>query len=226
MATGRIKAVLAAAFVCILFLAPHAAAEADATESVVIADFEGWPDNLGGDIGVYGSLEPAWDMMETVPYSWVYEPKTPGYTTENVHDGNKSFRLVTGTGTKPKESWGSFAMDMGPTVDIKVVPKKVKSFDASGFRYITFWLKGARGGEKMKVIMRDSHALDYMPQYKSPSAITATTEWQKIVIPLSRVGKSIDLKSIDNLGIAFGMDEGNRRGSTIYVDTFMFSVSK
>ena len=200
-------------------------AEDLALDSTMIADFEGWPDNLGGEIGVYGSLEPDWDMKEKVPYSWVYEPIAPKYDSINVHDGNKSFRLVNGLGTKPNESWGSFAMDMGPTIDTKVIPKKVVSFDASGYKYLTFWYKGAMGGENMKVIMRDAGALNYMPQFEY-ALKGATTDWKKATIPLSAAGKRVDLKALDNIGISFGVDLGNRRGSIVYLDTFMFTNSK
>ncbi|MBN1871413.1 MAG: hypothetical protein JW800_02460 [Candidatus Omnitrophica bacterium] len=200
-------------------------AEETGEDSVMLADFEGWPNNLGGDIGVYGSLEPDWDMKETVPYSWVYEPVTPGYNSINVHDGNKSMRLVNALGTKPNESWGSFAMDMGQTIDTTVTPKKVESFDASGFKYLTFWYKGAMGGEKIKVIMRDSHALSYMPQYEHPLP-PATTEWEKVVVPLAKAKKRIDLNTLDNVGISFGVDLGNRKGAIVYLDTFMFTNSE
>jgi len=188
---------------------------------LLVADFEGWPNNIGGEIGVYGSLEPDWDEMATTPYSWVYEPVTPGYDTVNVHSGRQSFRLVNGLGIKSDVSWGSFAMDMGPTLDVTTMPKKVESLDVSGYDSLVFWAKGKKGGEKLQFIARDSHALNYMPQakYMLPPL---TTEWQKIVIPLDEIENSVDIKSLDNIGLAFGMDVGNGRGETAYLDTFLF----
>lgn len=191
-------------------------------ESIMVADFEGWPNNLGGEIGVYGSLEPDWDKMQTVPYSWVYETITPGYDPKHVHDGKQSFRLVNALGIKPSETWGSFAMDLGPTTDLTVVPKRVESFDASSYKYLTFWLKGEKGGEKLSLLIRDTHALSYMPQVKEKIA-DATTEWQKIVVPLGQFRGKADLKALDNIGLAFGPDVGNMKGDTIYLDTFMFT---
>jgi len=194
-------------------------------EEVILADFEGWPNNLGGEIGVYGSLEPDWDKKETVPYSWVYETITAGYDPKNVHDGKQAFRLVNALGTKPNETWGSFAMDLGPATDLTVVPKRVKSFDASKYKYLTFWLKGERGGEQLSLLIRDAHALSYMPQvkYQLPNA---TTEWKKIVVPLTQFRTQVDLTAIDNIGLAFGPDVGNMIGAIIYVDTFMFTNTK
>jgi hypothetical protein len=193
-----------------------------ATEGVILADFEGWPNNLGGEIGVYGSLEPDWDKTQTVPYSWVYETITPGYDPKNVHDGKQSFRLVNALGLKPSETWGSFAMDLGPTLDLTVVPKKVASLDASGYKYLTFWAKGEKGGAKMELLIRDAHALNYMPQlkYRLPDL---TADWQKIVVPLEEFDSKVDLAQLDNIGIAFGRDVGNMGGEIAYIDNFVFT---
>ena len=201
---------------------PEQAVPQDVTQEVIIADFEGWPNNLGGEVGVYGALEPNCDEITTVPYSWVYEAITPSYNPANVHSGKQSFRLVNGLGLKPELAWGSFAMDLGPTTDLTVIPKKVESFNASGFKYITFWVRGEKGGEKMEFLARDAHALNYMPQakYKLPDV---TAEWQKVAIPLSEIGGKIDLTALDNIGLAFGKDVGNLKGEVIYIDDFVFT---
>ena len=208
----------------VLFFGAIAAQEASAQDAV-IADFEGWPNNLGGEVGVYGSLEPNWDDITTVPYSWVYETITPGYDTANVHGGKQSFRLVNGLGLKPEITWGSFAMDLGPTTDLTVVPKKVESFDVTGYKYLVFWLKGEKGGEKVEVLIRDAHALNYTPQvkYKISDAIT---EWQRVVIDLGQFRGRIDLAALDNIGLAFGKDVGNLKGEVVFVDDFAFTNSE
>ena len=193
-------------------------------EDTVVANFEGWPNNLGGEMGVYGSLEPNWDDIASVPYSWVYETITPGYSTTNVHGGRQSFRLVNALGLKPEVTWGSFAMDLGPTTDLTVVPKKVESFDVSGYKYLAFWVKGEKGGEKMEFLMRDAHALNYMPQVKHKLP-DATTEWQKIAVELGQFKGKIDLTALDNIGLAFGKDVGNFRGEVIFLDDFMLTNS-
>lgn len=189
---------------------------------ILVSDFEGWPNNLGGEIGVYGALEPDWDQANLYPFSWVYEPIVAGYDPSNVHGGNNSFRLVNGLGIKPKEIWGSFAMDLGPTVDLTVVPKKVESLDVSGYRYLTFWAKGEKGGEKMELLVRDAHALNYMPQVKHKLP-DLTAGWQKIIIALEDIKGKVDLTALDNIGIAFGKDIGNMEGDTAYIDDFIFT---
>jgi len=196
-----------------------------AGNDLVIADFEKWPNNLGGQMGVYGSLEPKWEDKATVPYSWVYEPSVPGYSKDNVHSGKQSFRLVNGLGANATESWGSFGMDMGRVVDAVPVPVKMESKDVSGYKYLTFWVKGEKGGEHMEVTFRDANAVTYTPQfkYKVPDA---TTNWQKIVVPLDKIKGKVDLTALDNVSIAFGQDVSNDKGATVYLDDLAFTNSQ
>lgn len=198
---------------------------AEEAEGVMIADFESWPNNMGGEVGVYGALEPNWDDVAAVPYSWVYEPIAPGYDIVNVYKGRQSFRLVNGLGLKPELMWGSFAMDLGPTTDLTVIPKKVESFDTSGYEYLAFWVKGEKGGERMELLIRDAHALNYMPQIKHKLP-DATTEWQKVTVSLGQFKGRLDLTALDNVGLAFGKDVGNLKGEVIFVDDFMFTNSE
>lgn len=193
-----------------------------AGNDLVIADFEKWPNNLGGQMGVYGSLEPKWEDKATVPYSWVYEPGVPSYSKDKVHGGRQSFRLVNGLGANAAESWGSFGMDMGRVTDAVPVPVKVESKDVSGYKYLTFWVRGEKGGEHMEVTFRDANAVSYMPQYKYPVA-DATSAWQRVVIPLDKIKGKVDLTALDNISIAFGPDVGNEKGATIYLDDFGFT---
>ena len=196
-----------------------------AGNDLVIADFEKWPNNLGGQMGVYGSLEPKWEDKAKVPYSWVYAPDVVGYSKDNVHSGKQSFRLVNGLGANAAESWGSFGMDMGRVVDAVPVPVKIESKDVSGYKYLTFWVKGEKGGEHMEVTFRDANAVTYTPQfkYKIPDA---TTSWQKIVVPLDKIKGKIDLTALDNVSIAFGQDVSNDKGPTVYLDDFVFTNSQ
>ncbi len=161
----------------------------------------------------------------TVPYSWVYEKKTPGYDVLNVKEGKQSFRLVHGLGADKDCSWGSFGMDLGKTVDLRVEPKIVKSIDASEYKYLVFWVKGENGGERAELAFRDADSISYMPQttYEIPAI---TKQWQKIVVPLAEIEDMVDLSELVHVGIAFGADVGNEPGDTIYIDSFMLTDSK
>ena len=87
---------------------------------------------------------------------------------------------------------------------------------------LTFWVKGTQGGEKMTLQFRDSNSLNYMPQSTYNKLPVITTEWQKVVVPLSEL-KGIDISALDMAGAAFGKDVGNMRGEVVYVDDFMLS---
>jgi len=219
--SGIMKILKVVFIVCVLALVGGSPAFAD---ELILADFEGWPNNLGGEMGVYGSLEPDWDNT-SIPYSWIYNIEAKdaeGFDRANVHSGGASFRLVNGTGAKASTNWGSFAMDLGVTIDLTVEPKQVESKDVSVYKYFTFWVKGQNGGEYLEVLFRDAHAVSYMPQIKVPF-LSITTEWTKVAIPLEDVNKKIDLIQLDNVGIAFGPDVGNETGAIIYLDDFMFT---
>lgn len=193
-------------------------------DELVLADFEGWPNSLGGEMGVYGSLEPDWDNT-SIPYSWIYNLEVKdaeGFDRANVHSGAASWRLVNGTGAKAGTNWGSFAMDMGVDIDLTVEPKKVESKDVSEYKYLTFWVKGVKGEEVMEVLFRDAHAVSYMPQIKIPVS-GVTTEWSQVAIDLEAVNKKVDLSLLDNVGLAFGPDVGNETGAIAYVDDFVFT---
>lgn len=218
----KLLVLLVVAAFSVLVIPKQAVAEEDV---LLVADFSGHPNNLAGDVGVYGSLEPNWGDKES-PYSWYYGPRTAGYDPKNVHSGNQSFRLVNGLGAKKDETWGSFSMDMGKTVDITNTPKKVESKDVTKYKYLTFWVKGEKGGEKMELVFRDSHAPSYMPQAKLAVA-DVTTEWVKISVPLEEIQKQgVDLKALDNIGIAFGPDVENKQGAIVYIDDFAFTSSQ
>jgi len=208
-------------FFCFLVSSSLSAAE---KEDLVVADFESYPNNLGGELGVHGSLEPNWDD-KTAPFSGIYGPDTPGYLAENVHGGRQSFRLVNALGAKSQESWGSLGIDMGPVSDAASMPKKIEGRDVSNYKYLKFWVKGEKGGEHLEVIFRDARAMTYVPQVKH-KVPDATMEWQEVIVPLDAIAKSVDLKALVQIGIAFGNDVGNGAGAIVYLDDFTFTNSK
>lgn len=217
---GKVLVLFAIAIFSIMVAPKQVFAE---EEPLLVANFSGHPNDLGGEVGVYGSLEPNWDEKATTPYSWYYERTTPGYDVKNVYSGKQSFRLVNGLGSKKDESWGSFSMDLGRTIDATTMPKKVESKDVMKYKYLTFWVKGEKGGEKIEVLFRDSKAPSYMPQAKI-KVPDAGVEWEKRSVPLEEAHKmGVDLKSLDNVGIAFGPDAGNDPGAIIYLDDFVFT---
>lgn len=202
----------------ILVLLPYSSSLA--AQRLMVADFELWPNNLDGEIGVYGGGEPNWDKPV---HSWYYSIETPGYNPENVKFGNKSFRLVNAM--KPNAAvWATFAVDLGPTLDVNVEPKKVKSLDVSDFNYLTFWIRGEVGGEKFRVVFRDAHASSYQHEtVLVPLPQGTPDQWTFVKIPLSKIKNRVDLKKLDMVGLHFGRNVGNPKGAILYVDDIMFT---
>lgn len=191
-----------------------------AGEKLMVADFERWPNNVGGDVGVYGGGEPDW---EDPVHSWFYEPTLKGYRPENVKSGMKSFRLVNAQ--KPnRANWASFTIDLGPTYDVHVEPKRVKSLDVSAYSYLVFWVRGERGGEKLEVAFRDARAPTYQHEVTAnpfPQGIPA--DWTLVKVPLAKLSGKLDLTRLDMVGIHFGQNIGNVKGAILYVDDFVFT---
>lgn len=197
-----------------------------AAAEISVADFESFKNNLGGDIGVYGSLEPNWNNT-TQPYSWVYDKKiydASNYSKKNIRKGSASYRLVHGTGAKPYEKWGSIGINLGPVLDESQTPVLVEPLDVRDYRYFSFWVKGQKGGERFVVTLRDQFAEDYFPQYKSHRQ-KASTSWRKISVKLKDIKKMVALDKLVNVSIGFGKEQGNKPGDIIYIDDCIFSMA-
>jgi hypothetical protein len=188
---------------------------------LLITDFEKHPNALGGEMGLYGAGEPDW-KNKTQPYSWYYTPEVKGYKKENIISGQQSFRLVNGNGPISNVGWASFGMDMGPVTGPEAMPVKIRPLDVSGYKYLSFWAKGEKGGEKLRVIFRDASATTYMPEHLYDIKEPLTVEWKRIVIPLNEI-EGVDFKNLVHIGISFGEDIGNKLGTIIYLDDFAFT---
>lgn len=192
---------------------------------IVVADFESYPNNLGGNVGVFGAAEPDWDNRD-VPHGWYYNKQTPGYTKKNVHAGEQSFLCVNGY-SRERVRWATFSLDLGKLINAEVIPVKIKSLNVSNYASLVLWVKGDRGGEKFNVFFRDAHAQDYFPQVSVvPMPNGMTIEWTKIVIPLSLVKDYVDLTVLDQIGLEFGANFGNAEGNMFYVDDVHFSKTE
>ncbi len=195
-----------------------------AEEDLLITDFEKHPNCLGGQVGVYGAGNPNWSNT-VEPYSWYYTPEVKDYKKENVVSGKQSFRLVNGNSPDSDVGWASFGLDLGPILDASVVPIKVEPVDVSGYKYLVFWAKGEKGGEKLIINFRDANSINYMPQFQYKVEKPLTTKWQKIIVPLGDV-YNVDFKGLVHTGLAFGVDADNEMGTIIYVDDFAFSNNR
>ncbi|MCD6460321.1 hypothetical protein J7L67_06600 [bacterium] len=98
--------------------------------------------------------------------------------------------------------------------------------DASNYNALTFWVKGAKGGERFDVGLADSLMQELEIDAKYVGAVTfflkkgITTQWQKVKIPLSRVGADINISSLGSLVFWFRY-ENPEGSSVIYIDDIM-----
>lgn len=198
---------------------------AQESSSLLISDFESYPNNLGGSVGVFGAAEPNWDNPN-VPHSWYYGELEPGFQKENVRRGGQSFMCVNGF-AKEKLPWATFSLGLGKLVDSETTPIKIESLDVRPYNYLVFWVKGEKGGEKFTVAFRDAYAISDLPQFfVDPLPQGAPKRWQKVIVPLAPLADKIDLSQVDQVILEFGINRGNAEGNIFYVDEFYFTKNE
>lgn len=144
--------------------------------------------------------------------------KTPQY---GIGKGNPGLRIDY---EKKSSGWCGFY----------TIIKKSRDdyFDASGYEYLTLWVRGDVGGENFKIGFTDktwaskgdsvkSESINnYLPKQKGGEEEgRITTNWQRAVLPLKEI-EGVDLENMDSLSICFESDlfkDGVGRG-TVYID--------
>ncbi len=197
---------------------------------IILANFEGHPHCLYGQVGVYGDGAPDWIAIENAgyiqPYSWYYEPEKPGYDVNNIHSCWQSFRLVNATEMcmTQTQKWASLGLDMGPIVDGNIISRDVSSYEK-----FVFWAKTDNtDNNDIKVIFKDADWPSNFPQVvKSPSPQYLSTTWTEHYVNLSDINdiNGLNLRKLVHVGLGFGDNVGNSPGTVIYVDDMGFTGS-
>ena len=176
-------------------------------ESLLVDDFEGAVNKLGGRSNTY-IMEPSRALAVR--------------SKDNPHGGSGLLMIKYDKKAKggPYDSGGW----CGYYTMVKTGPRYL---DAAGYHAITFWVRGATGGENFVVGLSDRHWEEvgdsvksepigkYLPEGK------LTTEWQKATVPLSTF--MLDMKELASVAVCFEgslFPNGNAQG-TIYVDDLM-----
>jgi len=92
--------------------------------------------------------------------------------------------------------------------------------DVSAYTHLTMWVKGASGGEKFKVELKDTsnaQAAVYLTSLENFQT-GAKTSWSKAEFPLSRFS-GVNLKSLKQVNIVFDQEPYS---GTIYIDQIKF----
>ena len=99
-------------------------------------------------------------------------------------------------------------------------------FNAMPYEYLSFWVKGEKGGEKFTIRMADAGGIakdDTVSLGKIDQFLPdgVTQEWQEVLVPLSKA-KTLDLTQLGGLSWEFGWTGDTR----VYIDDVSFKKSK
>ncbi|HRY30168.1 MAG TPA: fibronectin type III domain-containing protein, partial [Elusimicrobiota bacterium] len=92
----------------------------------------------------------------------------------------------------------------------------LQGIDLTGYRYLSFWIRGEAGGEMVKVGLKNNGGQENPKPYIYeflPGGIT--TSWRKVVIPFTAFGTLTSFSNMDS--IMFVIDEASSNG-TVYID--------
>ena len=175
----------------------------------LIDDFEDQPANkVGGRSGTY-VMAPSRALAVKV--------------TEGVHGGAKALMIKYDKKAKggPYDSGGW----CGYYTLVKSGPR---TFDATMYQALTFWVKGAAGDENFMIGLADKHWDEVGDSVKSEAigaylpAGKLTTEWQKATVPLSAF--MLEKKELASIAVCFegSLFPGGAGKGTITIDDMMF----
>lgn len=104
--------------------------------------------------------------------------------------------------------------------------RPVKYFDAREYDYLSFWIKGQKGGERFFVKLADAEWIpqeDALPIGSVTEFLASgqiTTEWQEVLIPI----KKFDTLDFAQMG-GFTLDFDTPGEHTVYIDDVAFKKS-
>lgn len=197
-------------FLSIFFITSLSFAQQSSAEPKLIDNFEKKGNEFGGRSSTY--------MKE--PSGIVARRTDRDHHGESGQSLFLGYKKATEGGPFGKGGWcGYFTV-------IKQGPRQY--FDASAYQYITFWVKGDKGGENFKVGVADATWDQREDSMKSEEigvyleAKKITTEWQQARIPLEDFW--VDTSKLASIAICFETEcfpEGGGKG-TIYIDDLYF----
>jgi hypothetical protein len=152
-----------------------------------------------------------WSQVETLPkdthpcpFLWSLPDGkenilTAYYTSEYVHSEHYALKAEFLSYPGALAGWG-----------VGCLP----SYNASKFKFVTFWLKGTNIGQTFECNLKDM-----AKDQKGVSVMVNTTDWERVTIPLESFA-GVDLTALENFNLGFTEAMGS---VTIYVDDFEFS---
>ena len=120
-----------------------------------------------------------------------------------VHSGVYGLRLTYNMQGKGNGGWGVHWAN----------PATTTHFDASRFRNLIFWVRGASGGESFQVAMKDTNAKSDL------SELVVTVDWSMVSIPLDEF-QGVNISSLENVNFSFNQSHGS---GSICLDDIAFA---
>ena len=172
--------------------------------ALLVDDFEGASNKLGGRSNTYVMAPSRALALQT---------------DKDVKGGAKALMLKYDK--KPKGGPYDSGGWCGYYTLLKVGPKY---FDATPYQSISFWVKGAAGGENFVLGLADKHWDDVGDSVKSEEigkylpGGKVTTEWQKATVPLSTF--MLEARELASIAICFegSVLPGGEGKGTVYLD--------
>lgn len=134
---------------------------------------------------------------------------------ENPHDGRTNIRIVYDAQARQGANWAGVywqhpANNWG---------EKPGGFDLKGYKRLTFWAKGAKGGEQIATFKVGGISGTFMDtDQEETGPVTLTKEWTKYTIDL----KDKDLSKIIGGFCWSASKDDNPNGFTIYFDEIRY----
>lgn len=182
-----------------------ASADPQPTGLLLVADFdEGIQNRLGG---YYNKFERSPSLAST-------------FLVSDIHrgSGGRSLRLTT---ERKSEGFCGVWMHLFNFRS----PGERRYFDAQDYEYLSFWIKGAKGGEDFTVKLADQEWIeqeDGLPVGPVGQFLKGgvTTQWQEVLVPLKKFN-TLDFSKMGGVTLDF-----DSIGSwTVYIDDVAFKTS-
>lgn len=164
-------------------------------------------------ISSYVTAGAAWQQV-TIPVA-DFVATSPTFNTSSV----QSFTIEFSTNIDAANTSGNVFLDNLEFISTTAWNGGWMTFNTenvSGYSALNFFLKGAAGGENLKVRLQDNDSVGALHNSNQVFVSTATTSWGSISIPLAQF-TGIDLTRLNAIHMAL---EGNNK--TVYIDDLMF----
>lgn len=159
-------------------------------------------------------LECIFPQVSNIPFIETRTFATSGKTKSKFYnttmDGKKYYTEIT---------FQNFFNSLGSNSGFMILP--LNGYDASEFTHLSFWVKGANGGENFGIKIKDKRGtevnVEVTENYLEDKNVS--THWQKVTIPLEHF-LDVDMSALDVISIYSDGKLSYKDSETIYVTGF------